>query len=105
VTMGLVLLSQAEANCLADLNNPGFDYESEELIPLIPVELVANVADAFYRLCPGSYGRKWGIDEAALLRKIVEASREDLLVLGWAITQFWREREQGKGMEEYYPCQ
>jgi hypothetical protein len=63
------------------------------------------VTDAFYRLCPGSYGAKWGVDEAILRRKILDASPEELIELGRAITRFWDESEQGKGMEDYYACQ
>jgi hypothetical protein len=96
-----LLLTTAEANCLADINNPGFEHDAPEMIPSA---LRANVLDTFDHLYPGSFGEKWGIDEYTLRNKILSATPEELIELGHAITRFWNEYDQGKYMDHYFPC-
>lgn len=101
----MLRLNTAEANCLADINNPGFGgplYETPEQQATIVSCLRLNVQDTFLNLYPGSFGEKWGIDEQRLLDKLAQASNDEVHQVADAITSsFWDECLQGKGMDAY----
>lgn len=99
----MLKLTINEANCIADICNPGFD---ETLYPGgvgRASSLKASVSDTFFVLYPFSFGKKWQIDESALWAKLDSASQTEMEQLCDAVTRFWQECEQGKQMDAYYP--
>ncbi len=61
-----------------------------------------EVADSV-ALYPGIWANKWTINEQTLVEKLAGADNGEILKLAEAVTRFWDECEQGKGMDAYYP--
>lgn len=86
-------LTPAEMAMVCDVANPGFKWQREiwgNNPDMLALMIRAEVEDSF-RLYPGSYEQKWGIDRQEFIQKLWEMTAEELATVAGQVDQFWQE--------------
>ena len=85
-------LTPGEMGMICDVCNPGFRVFREHAAycdELVAASLLTDVADSF-RLYPGTYEEKWGID-SELIQKLSRMPLPELIEIANRVDAFWEQ--------------
>ncbi len=82
------VLTPREMAFIADVKNPGFELDWQLGEAMVVQSLRISVEDSF-RLYPGTYEQKWGIDREEMLNKLREMTDVQILDAARQVDAFW----------------